>query len=58
MGGAAIEGRLGRLADVGRRIEVRFAHLEMDDGAALSPERSRPDEHVRRRFLAESLHPL
>ncbi len=39
VGGALVEGLLGRLAHVGRRIEVRLADLEVDDRSALGLER-------------------
>ena len=54
---AGVERRLGRLADVGRRVEVGLADLEVDDRAALGLERAGAGGHLERALGADRAHP-
>ena len=45
-----------RVDDVGRRVEIWFADLEMDDVAAFCFECARLDQNFERGFRAEALH--
>ena len=54
---AGVEGLLGGLLDVRRRVEVRLADLEVDDVAARALERLRAREDFEGRLRAEAQHP-
>ena len=45
-----------RVDDVGRRIEIGLADLEMNNVAALRLERSRLDQHFERGLGAQTRH--
>ena len=58
VGRPAVERPLGRLADVGRRVEVGLADLEVDDLLALPLEGLRARQDLEGRFRAEPRHPI
>src|SRR5882724_11682067 len=58
VGRPAVERPLRRLADVGRRVEVRLSDLEVDDLLALPLEGLRARQDLEGRFRAEPRHPI
>src|SRR5437764_7635254 len=58
MAEALFERLLGGSDDVPRRIEIRLADFEVNDGLALRFECARLDEHLEGGFLSNVVHPL
>ena len=58
VGRAAIERPLGRLADVGRGVEVGLADLEVDDRAAGGLERPGSGRRLEGGLGADAVHPF
>ena len=57
VGRALVERPLGRLADVGRRVEIGLADLEVDDRPALGLERAGAGADLERALGADRAHP-
>jgi hypothetical protein len=58
VGGAAAQGLHAGLDDVGGRVEIGLADLEVDDVAALGFQRPRPHQHLEGGLGAQARHPL
>ena len=57
MGEALVQRVAGRIDNVARRIEIRFADFEMNDVPPLGLERAGFDQNLERRLRPEPRHP-